>query len=77
MPVDNILIEINDSLNVAVWNMWRYGAKLKPLSGVFAFHLVIQKFHSEFFLDALASLRPILAIFGHLWPSGHQAMGDQ
>ena len=49
MPVDNILIEINDSLNVAVWNTWRCGAKLKPLSGVFAFHLVIQKFLSEFF----------------------------
>ena len=58
MPVDNILIEINDSLNVAVWNTWRCGAKLKPLSGVFAFHLVIQKILSEFFLDALASLRP-------------------
>ena len=62
MPVDNILIEINDSLNVAVWNMWRYGAKLKPLSGVFAFHLVIQKFLSEFFLDTLASLRPMTDI---------------
>ena len=62
MPVDNILIEINDSLNVAVWNTWRCGAKLKPLSGVFAFHLVIQKFLSEFFLDALASLRPMMEI---------------